>query len=274
MRAVAVHLLGPGPDADDAVQDACIHAMVHVGQLRNPDAARTWLVAIVANACRARRRRPHVELPTLAVEDRAVTEDPVERAIEESALHDWIWAALERLSPPLRAALVLRYFSAASSYQAIAQLCGVPVGTIRSRLNAARGRLADELLSEAAAATSTRIDDAVPREAGEAMAVFQQTGDARVLGERYAADLRFQLYDAVPHTGLARYAAAIAADFADGVRGVPLRYTTASDLTVMDLRLDNPADQPLHCPALLTQVYVHDRHQVRRITSYYRPDAP
>jgi transposase-like protein len=239
-----------------------------------PAAAQTWLVAIVSNGCRARRRRPRVELPTLAMHDRASTEDPVERAIEESALRDWVWAALERLSPALRVALVLRYFSAASSYEAIAQLCGVPVGTVRSRLNAARTQLADELLSEATVSTPARADDAVPREAGEAMAVFQRTGDARVLAERYAADLRFQLYDAIPHKGLARYAATIASDFADGVRSVPLRYTTASDLTVIDLRLDNPTDQPLHCPPLLTQVYFQDRHQVRRITSYYRLDAP
>lgn len=60
-----------------------------------------------------------------------------------------VWTALERLSEPLRLVATLRYFTGAQSYEAIAEICGVPVGSVRSRLSAAKARLADELLRTA-----------------------------------------------------------------------------------------------------------------------------
>ncbi len=269
MRAVAVGLLGPGPDAEDAVQDACMQALCHVGELRNPDAARSWLVAIVANACRARRRRPGRELPAERLEDLPGGEDVVERAVETAALRDGLWAAIDRLPAPLWTVLVLRYFTDASSYAAIAQLCDTPVGTVRSRLHAARTRLADELLSTAARGHGHAGYDALGEEIGGALHAFQQTGDEAVLADRFSSRVRFRLADGVEHEGRARYAAALTGDFADGVRARPLRVTTGPDLVVAELELLNPADQPLHCPPLLTQILRHDGALVSRITSYY-----
>jgi len=72
-----------------------------------------------------------------------------EEALDRHASRDWVWAALDTLTPDERLTVILRYFTRCHSYQAIAALTAVPVGTVRSRLNRARSRLADALLRTA-----------------------------------------------------------------------------------------------------------------------------
>jgi RNA polymerase sigma factor (sigma-70 family) len=151
LLAAAVGRLGHGPQAEDAVQDTFLIALRRIGQLRNPAAARGWLLAILVNVCRMQVRRTPVEPVMDLGEGWAAEPGSVEEVIDRLALRDWVWAALERLSEPLRLAVMLRYFTAAASYEAIADLCAIPVGTVRSRLHAGRARLADELLAIASA---------------------------------------------------------------------------------------------------------------------------
>jgi RNA polymerase sigma-70 factor (ECF subfamily) len=68
-----------------------------------------------------------------------------EQVLDQHAMRDWVWQALDRLSPDERVSVMLRHFTRCSSYEAIAEITAVPVGTVRSRLNRARSRLADSL---------------------------------------------------------------------------------------------------------------------------------
>ncbi|WP_158703266.1 MULTISPECIES: NAD(P)/FAD-dependent oxidoreductase [Pseudonocardia] len=155
--------------------------------------------------------------------------------------------------------------------------CGVPVGTVRSRLHAGHRRLADALLATAAQAHPDRARARrYAEELGAAMTAFQRTGDTRALNDHLAVDVEYQLFDGVRRRDRARFAAALASEFDDGVRAEPLGVTAGAGLTVVDLRLHNPSDQPLHCPPALTQLFLHDGRTVRRITSHYatlQPDA-
>jgi RNA polymerase sigma factor (sigma-70 family) len=150
MHAVAISMLGPGPDVDDAVQDAWLIALRRIGDLRDPAAVGAWLRAIVRNACKAiLRSRQAADLP---LDDRiGVRADELtpEKILDQHALCDWIWCAVGELSPPLQAAVMLRYFSGATSYAEIAALCMVPVGTVRSRLKQARAAMAQNLIATA-----------------------------------------------------------------------------------------------------------------------------
>jgi RNA polymerase sigma-70 factor (ECF subfamily) len=58
MRAVALSLLGHGPDVDDALQDAALVALRRIGDVRDPAAVGAWLRMVVRNACRMRLRAP------------------------------------------------------------------------------------------------------------------------------------------------------------------------------------------------------------------------
>ncbi|MGW1209886.1 RNA polymerase sigma factor [Streptomyces sp. NPDC002499] len=149
MRAVALSILGPGADADDVMQDAALTALRRIGDVRDPGAVGAWLRMIVRNASRSVLRDSVVVRP---VDDLhlASTDVGPEQWLERNALRDWVWEALEELSPVLRMPLVLRHFTAGvSSYEQIADACGVPVGTVRSRLSQGRAKLAAALAATA-----------------------------------------------------------------------------------------------------------------------------
>jgi RNA polymerase sigma-70 factor (ECF subfamily) len=272
LHAVAIGMLGHGPDAEDAVQDAIVIAIRRIGELREPAAAGGWLVASLVHVCRARRRLNGPE-PSGAVPPAwRGAGDTLPATVERGALRDWVWTALERLPEPQRVAIMLRHFSTANSYDAIADICDVPVGTVRSRLNAARKRLTDELLATAATAHTDR--DALhdwTLATGAAMLAFQRTGDPALLESVYAPDLAFRMADRVERRGRAQLAAGLARDFEDGVTARVLRVIPGEHVAITELLLENPREQPLHCPPAVTQLHYHDAGRTHRLVSYYAP---
>jgi RNA polymerase sigma factor (sigma-70 family) len=268
LHAVAAGMLGHGPQAEDAVHDTFVIALRRIGDLREPAAARGWLRTIVSNVCLGELRRPPVELRGEPIDEPG--DDPVAAALERAALRDWVWTALDRLSEPLRLPLVLRHFSAARSYEAIADLCGVPVGTVRSRLNAGRAKLADELLATAADAHDD-LDEARRRgvEVGAAMTAFERTGDHALLADVFTPDMTFRMFDRVERRGREDYATRLTGDFADGVTSRTQRTIVGPDIAVVELLLVSPPDQPLHCPPAVTQVHFHGGERTYRVVSHY-----
>lgn len=101
MRAVALGLLGYGPDAEDVVQDAALTALRHIGDVRDPAAVGAWLRAVVRNGARTRLRATR-ETPGLDGLDpwrlRSHDVPEPERVIEQHAMRDWVWDAVEELS--------------------------------------------------------------------------------------------------------------------------------------------------------------------------------
>lgn len=153
MYAVALAMLGLSPDAEDAVHEAMLIALRRIGDVRDLDAIGPWLRMVVRNVCRAQLRKtsaiPMAELPgAIALDRSGGPPDPAE-VLDRHALQDWVWDALEDLSPGLRLVTMLRYFTDVTAYEDIAALCATPVGTVRSRLNHARRKLAGALLSSA-----------------------------------------------------------------------------------------------------------------------------
>jgi RNA polymerase sigma factor (sigma-70 family) len=270
LHAVAVGMLGHGSDSEDCVQDTIVIAMRRIGELREPAAIGGWLVAIVVNVCRAQLRRSTRELPDADTAELRGALDSVEEAVDRGALRDWVWTALERLPEPQRVVVMLRHFSTASSYSAIAEICDVPVGTVRSRLNAARARLADELLRTA---TAAHADGNQVREwslaAGVAMLAFQHSGDQRLLDSVFSPDVTFRMADRVERRGRGNLATGLARDFEDGVTARPLRVIPGERVAITELLLDNPPEQPLHCPPAVTQVHFHDAGHIHRLVSHY-----
>jgi RNA polymerase sigma factor (sigma-70 family) len=272
LHAIAVGVLGHGPQAEDAVQETFLIALRRIGELRDPDAARAWLGAVVVNVCRGQLRRRDAPVAVAPDAWDPPGPDTVEQAIDSAAMRDWVWTALDRLSEPLRLAVVLRYFTGASSYEAIAEVCGVPVGTVRSRLSAAKASLADELLETAA----TAHDDLMACrrrsvEVGEAYTRLERDGDLSALDGVVTRDVAFVMFDRVERHGARLYAEALARDFEDGVRSRFQQAIPGREISVVELWLDSPAEQPLHCPPAVTQVQFHRDGPTSRIVSYYAP---
>lgn len=141
---VARRLLGHDQDALDAVQDGFLKAIGHLADFDGRSGFRTWLLRVVTNAAldigRRRKRRPSVSLDEDANESQAASLDDPSRRLQNEDLRRAVSAALDHLSPPIRATFVL-FAEAGLSYKEIAELQSVPVGTIMSRLHFARLKL-------------------------------------------------------------------------------------------------------------------------------------
>jgi len=270
LYAVAIGFLGHGPDPDDAVQEMLMIAMRRIGELREPAAAGGWMVAILTNVCRARLRRPTREVAyTEAIDTRGGLDD-VQEAVERAALSDWVWTALESLPEAQQVTVMLRHFSTASSYAAIAEICDVPVGTVRSRLNTARRRLAEQLL---ASATTAYLDRTTVQDwsaaTGSALQEFQNTADPRSLTSVFTPDVAYRMADRVERHGRTQLIKALAHDFNDGVTAQPLRVIPGEHITISELLLHSPPETPLHCPPAVTQVHYHHAGRTHRLVSHY-----
>jgi RNA polymerase sigma-70 factor, ECF subfamily len=137
-RAVflAAQLLHDWNEAEDVVQEAFLRVFRSIRKFRGDAGFYSWLYRIVVNLCRDRRRRAAAH-PTLALDEARTADD---QAGDWGATRLHIEALLARLSEELRVTLLLREM-AGLSYAEIAEELEVPVGTVRSRLSAAREQL-------------------------------------------------------------------------------------------------------------------------------------
>jgi RNA polymerase sigma-70 factor (ECF subfamily) len=132
-------LLRSESDAQDALQEACVRAWRFADGFsgRNP---RAWFLQIVRNACWSwLERRVETRTEEWGEHDVAAGETP-EAALIRAADAKRITAAVESLSPELREAFVLREIEGLS-YKEIAEVAGIPIGTVMSRLSRGRDRL-------------------------------------------------------------------------------------------------------------------------------------
>jgi RNA polymerase sigma-70 factor (ECF subfamily) len=141
-------LTGSAADADDAVQDACLRALTFFDGFRGGD-GRAWLLTIVRNSCYdwLRKNRGATLLAAVGPEEmeRAADHAPgIEADLLRRAEGKMIEEGLAALPAEYREALVLRELEG-MSYREIAQVAGVPVGTVMSRLARGRRRLGEVL---------------------------------------------------------------------------------------------------------------------------------
>jgi RNA polymerase sigma factor (sigma-70 family) len=135
--------------SEDVVQDAMLRAFRAFGQFRG-ESPRAWLLAIVRNCCRTAQPGSNgpvalIDLPEQSAERKDPALNPEEEALRRSEI-DEIRAAIEAIPEPFREAVVLRDLEELS-YAEIAEVAGVPIGTVMSRLSRGRAMLAKEMLS-------------------------------------------------------------------------------------------------------------------------------
>jgi RNA polymerase sigma-70 factor (ECF subfamily) len=141
--SVAYRVCGDAALAEDVAQDAFVRVWSRLSEFRPDGNLRAWLMRITTNMAidAVRRRRPQVDIEDLALE---APEQGPESAAVSSERAGAVRAALMRLPVQSRTILVLREYQSLS-YQEIADLLDVPLGTVKSRLSDARRRLKAEL---------------------------------------------------------------------------------------------------------------------------------
>jgi RNA polymerase sigma-70 factor (ECF subfamily) len=130
---LAAHVLHNSREAEDVAQEAFVKAFRQIGQFRGDSGFYAWLYRIVINLCLDRMRRKSMtsEMP---LEENIANFIAVSPDVENRLS---VAQVLDSLTPPMRAALVLREVEGLE-YAEIADVLNIPVGTVRSRLNTAR----------------------------------------------------------------------------------------------------------------------------------------
>ena len=145
LRAFAISLCGSVDRADDLVQETLLRALARIDSFAPGTNLQAWLFTILRNEFRSeyRKRRREVEDPEARYVERLRTHPEQVMRIEFKEL----LAALAKLPADQREVLVL-VGAAGFSYDEAAAICHCPIGTIKSRMNRARLRLADMLAIE------------------------------------------------------------------------------------------------------------------------------
>jgi RNA polymerase sigma-70 factor (ECF subfamily) len=149
---LAYRILSEPDAAADATQDAFLSAFKALRQFRG-GSFKAWLLRIVTNACydqlRIKQRRPTSSLDDLPVEveHSSYLLDPAEQPdefVERQELNRFIQRGISTLPMEQRLVLVLSDVQGLD-YQEIAQVTGLSLGTVKSRLSRGRAKLRDYL---------------------------------------------------------------------------------------------------------------------------------
>jgi len=159
-RWLAAAILAHKPrnaDLEDLLQDVALKVVRRIGEVRDPATLRPWMRAIAINAARTagrtRTRRLRLVKPVDADPDHAPSPDAPMSATAEGSMNAEearrAMDAANRLPEEYREPLMLRCVRG-MSYKQIADLMGVPVTTVETRLSRARRMVREELEAGAA----------------------------------------------------------------------------------------------------------------------------
>ncbi|MAG36024.1 MAG: hypothetical protein CL878_07260 [Dehalococcoidia bacterium] len=162
IRRFVRRLVGPHDAEDDIVQDVFLALYLNLGRMDPPDRLRPFLFRMARNRCYDELRRQG-RFQAVSFDEHAG--DPVQFVHEEWLVPDQVMQhrylvmevirAMERLPEAQRQALIL-YGEEDLSYEQVAEAMGTTIGTVKSRIHAARRRLRQLVGSETLAALGIR----------------------------------------------------------------------------------------------------------------------
>lgn len=135
-------------DAEEAAQEAFLAAWQALPAFRGDASFATWLYRLVSNACVdiLRREGRHQAMAGPSLDDEESSPEPPDKSpsphalAERAELRRQIEAGLAALPPEYRQVLILREIHQCT-YDEIAQICSIDLGTVKSRINRGRKRL-------------------------------------------------------------------------------------------------------------------------------------
>jgi RNA polymerase sigma-70 factor (ECF subfamily) len=152
LRAFAISLCGNIDRADDLVQETLLRAIAHIDSFEPGTNMPAWLFTILRNLFRSEYRKRRREVEDADGDYTASLKSAPEQLDKIETIE--LQRALEKLTTDQREALIL-VGASGFSYEDAARIANCPVGTIKSRVNRARMRVADLL-------NITSVDDFGP----------------------------------------------------------------------------------------------------------------
>ena len=270
LYATALNIHGNTPAAKDAVQDSFMIAFLQLNKLKDPLAFPAWIKKILINNCyRAIKKVKNAEKRDLLADEKDISFE-----IKQDELYNKhkLFETLAQLPEVLKATVLLRYFSRHNSYEEIATILSVPVGTIRSRLNKAKEILSGHWKN------SIGIDD-ISRQSEEWNRFYiwtfeeymQKTEPREKLVNHIENNLELQLTSGKRLLGKHYILQGIEEDVQLGIEHEMVNAITCGQISVIEFNNVNSKEFPDHCPAGSALVVQRDKEKITRMYLYDSP---
>ena len=148
LYGLCLTLCGSSFEAEDLYQDTWLQVLRNIDKYDRSRPFEPWLTRICVNLYRNRLRR----LSRSPIQQQFASQETKELVLNSVAApekedYSDLHAAIDRLPDKLRLTVILYYFQE-MDVAAVSQVLGVPVGTVKSRLNRARNQLKEVLQNE------------------------------------------------------------------------------------------------------------------------------
>jgi RNA polymerase sigma factor (sigma-70 family) len=255
-------------EAKDLVQDSFVASFFKFNQLRDPALFGAWVKKILVHKCIRKQRKLYDYYEGTAEIE---WEQQLEDAEKQTRLH----AVIANLPEVLRTTLLLRYFSSKQSYNEIAEILSVPVGTVRSRLNEAKAKLA--------AAWRQPVKTDSVRERNTWNQFYQETlsglhhnaEQRRIFLEHLQWETEVMTpFNKLIGNGRDFFEGMIASDQACGSWLKPTDIISSGDISIIEQAHFNSPEHPDHCPPVCVVIIYRKKEKVERMRIYsnFSPD--
>jgi len=148
---LAYSVLGNPQEAQDMAQEVFVRVWRYLPSFRGDAAFTTWLYRVTVNTCLNRRRKLRQRFRQVDDESAldylpSASPDPLTTTMRRQR-QEYLWSLVDQLSEKYRVVILL-FYREQLTYDEIAEVLALPLGTVKAHLNRARGALAKRLSEE------------------------------------------------------------------------------------------------------------------------------
>lgn len=273
LTAAALKICNNTETAMDAVQEAFITAWLKLVQLKEAAAFGGWMKKIVMHYCyRATRANKLIVYTGDACFKEDHWEDEINRKSEWLAKQDRMYASLSQLPEILSTTVLLRYFSNFHTYEDIARILCIPIGTVRSRLNQARLKLAEHWQQ------SHNADMAAFKQGEEwnhfyratLSAMHRHDNDKNRFLCHLQKDIRIGFPNGKQDNGRIHFENIVIDDRAFGSWLTPVNIISCGNISIIESRHYNSKEHPDHCPPGSLIVLHRDKKVANKMSLHFQ----
>jgi RNA polymerase sigma factor (sigma-70 family) len=258
-------------DAKDVVQDSFITAWLKISQLQKADAFGDWLKKILLRNCyQLREKKKQTKNVGLNVIENESWFDKQLENLDSHSTQGRLYSALTLLPETLRTAMLLRYFSSFQSYNQIAEILAVPIGTVRSRLNEGKSKLAEKWNEP------MYMIPSILRERNEWNSFYKETYTGMhqhdEYKDRFINHLEKNIQVALPggksNIGPGVFENMVIDDRRAGSWLKPTHVMSCGNISVIEVKHFNSVEYPMHCPPVSVTILSRDKARVNKMNLY------
>jgi RNA polymerase sigma-70 factor (ECF subfamily) len=263
LYAIALRMLGQGEDAKDAVQETFIKAYTHLHTLQDTNALAAWLKSIMCNYClmELRYRKKSIFVLDNYSKDREVVEE-MKYNLETTS--EDVKNTLAGLSEILQLTFMLRFFSKNSSYQEIASILCIPVGTVRSRLAESKTKLASLITQQDHSEKNSKAKEMEDFYVFHFLSQYENVAIRNALLDHFDKKVLISLTSGRIAIGSDYVKKQVEFDLQYGTRAKLTEVHSSGNVSILEVSNINPPENPALCPLASTFIFVHPKNKVEK----------